>query len=255
MVFLMIIWISSIISQFINFLFGGDGSATSKKNKIGTMALVVRLGVLAIGFFIAVGAAGIPLEKISLIIGALGVGIGFGLQTIVNNLVSGIILAFERPIQVGDQIEVAGKSGIVQEIGIRASRISNFEGADIIIPNGDLLSQHLTNWTHSNRNRRVELRVKVDREADVSKVTNLLTSVLKNREDIMTAPGPSVLITGFQANWVEYQLLFWSEDLGNTGGLMHSVITELSQVFEREHIRMANPAQDIYLQGSKDEVL
>ena len=253
-VFLLILWISSFLSQFINFLFGA-GQPGGKAGKIGTMALIVRLGVLTIGFLIAVGAAGIPLEKISFIIGALGVGIGFGLQTIVNNLVSGVILAIERPIQVGDQIEVGGRSGIVKEIGIRASKISNFEGADIIIPNGDLLSQQLVNWTLSNRNRRVEVRVKVDREADVGKVSDLIKGVLGAHQDIMASPAPSVLISGFAGNWVEFQLLFWAEDLGNTGGLTHAVISELNTAFEKEKIRLANPAQDIYVRSTGDEVL
>jgi potassium-dependent mechanosensitive channel len=247
-IFLFILWISSILSQFINFLFGQNSSDKSgKRRNIGTIALLGRIGILAIGFMIAVGASGIPLEKISFIIGALGVGIGFGLQSLVNNLVSGIILAFERPIQVGDQIEVAGKSGIVKEIGIRASKIANFEGADIIIPNGDLLSQTLTNWTLSNRNRRVELRVRVIREADVTKVSDLIRGVLQNRSDIMPAPGPSVLISGFGGNWVEFQLLFWSEDLGNTGGMTDAVIKELNAAFAREKIDLANPGQDIYI--------
>ncbi|WP_162852689.1 mechanosensitive ion channel family protein [Dinghuibacter silviterrae] len=250
-VFLLIIWIASFLSQFINFLFGSGQEG--RKGKMGTMALIVRLGVLTIGFLIAVGAAGIPLEKISFIIGALGVGIGFGLQTIVNNLVSGIILAFERPIQVGDQIEVAGRSGIVKEIGIRASKISNFEGADIIIPNGDLLSQHLVNWTLSNRNRRVEVRVRVDQASDVAQVTDVLKGVLSAHKDIMSSPGPSVLISGFAGNWVEFQLLFWAEDLGNTGSLTHAVISELKDAFTREKIRLVNPAQDIYVRETGEK--
>ena len=254
-VFLLILWISSFLSQFINFLFGqGSQNSSGKRRNIGTIALLGRLGILTIGFLIAVGAAGIPIEKISFIIGALGVGIGFGMQNIVNNLVSGVILAFERPIQIGDQIEVAGKSGIVKEIGIRASKISNFEGADIIIPNGDLLSQHLTNWTLSNRNRRVELRVRVIREADVSKVTDLIRGVLKGHDDIMTSPGPSVLISGFGGNWVEFQLLFWAEDLGNTGGLTHNIIAELNSAFAREKIDLANPGQDIYVRSVPEGV-
>jgi small-conductance mechanosensitive channel len=249
-IFLLILWIASFISQFINFLFGAGQEDGSKKGKMGTMALLVRLGVLTIGFLIAVGAAGIPLEKISFIIGALGVGIGFGLQTIVNNLVSGIILAFERPIQVGDQIDVSGKSGIVKEIGIRASKISNFEGADIIIPNGDLLSQTLTNWTLHNRNRRTALNIRTSRDADLSKVTDLIRGVLAVHKDVMSSPAPTVQIVNFGGNWVEYQILYWVEDLGNAGGLTHSLITELNQAFERENIHLANPGQDIYIRST-----
>ena len=249
-VFVLIIWVSSIISQFINFLFGQDPApGGNRRRNIGAIALMCRLGILTVGFLIAVGAAGIPLEKISFIIGALGVGIGFGMQNIVNNLVSGIILTFERPIQVGDQIDVAGKSGIVKEIGIRASKISNFEGADIIIPNGDLLSQTLTNWTLHNRNRRSGLTIRTGREADLGKVTDLIRGVLALHKDIMASPGPSVQITNFGGNWVEYQILFWVEDLGATGGLTHTLITELNQAFDREQIHLANPGEDIYIRS------
>jgi small-conductance mechanosensitive channel len=210
---------------------------------------MARLAILALGFFIAIGAAGIPLTKISFIVGALGVGIGFGLQTIVNNLVSGIILTFERPIQVGDQVEVNGRSGIVKEIGIRASKISNFDGADIIIPNGDLLSQTLTNWTLSNRNRRVTLNIRTNRDAGLGKITDVIKGVLDTHKDIMSNPGPSVLITGFGGNWVEYQVLFWSEDLSNTGGLTHAVIQELNDALDKAGVILANPGQDIYIRS------
>lgn len=252
-VFILILWISSILSQFVNFLFGQEASqGQTKRRNVAAIALMGRLGILAIGFLIAVGAAGIPLDKISFIIGALGVGIGFGMQTIVNNLVSGIILAFERPIQVGDQIEVSGKAGTVREIGIRASKISNGEGADIIIPNGDLLSQTLTNWTLSNRNRRVGFTVRTTRDVDLGKITNLIRGVLTAHTDIMASPGPSVQITAFGGSWVEFQILFWSEDLGNTGGLTHAIISELSAMFAKEKIDLANPGQDIYIRSEPD---
>jgi potassium efflux system protein len=252
-VFVLILWVSSILAQFVNFLFGQESKeGQSKRRNVAAIALMGRLGILTIGFLIAVGAAGIPLEKISFIIGALGVGIGFGMQTIVNNLVSGIILAFERPIQVGDQVEVAGKSGIVKEIGIRASKISNGEGADIIIPNGDLLSQTLTNWTLSNRNRRVGLNVRTTRDVDLGRVTDLIKGVLASHTDIMVNPGPSVQIVGFGGSWVEFQILFWSEDLENTGGLTHVIITELSAMFAKAKIDLANPGHDIYIRSEPD---
>ncbi len=146
--FLLIIWISSVLSQFVNFFFDeSHNPGPKKKTKLGSIALLVRIAIWTSGFLIATAAAGIPIDKISILLGALGVGIGFGLQNLVNNLVSGIIIAFERPIQIGDTIEVGGKTGTVQEIGVRSSQINNGEGANIIVPNGDLLSQQLINWT------------------------------------------------------------------------------------------------------------
>ena len=110
---------------------------------------------------IALAAAGFQLSELAIIIGALGVGIGFGLQNVVNNFVSGLILMFERPIQPGDVIEVSGTSGKVREIGMRATTLTTFEGADVVVPNGTLLSEKLINWTLSDMNRRLDVNVGV----------------------------------------------------------------------------------------------
>ncbi|HZZ74843.1 MAG TPA: mechanosensitive ion channel domain-containing protein, partial [Puia sp.] len=175
LLFILIIWISSVLSQFVNFFFDErHNPGTQKKTKLGSIALIVRISIWTAGFFIAVAAAGIPLDKISILIGALGVGIGFGLQNLVNNLVSGIIIAFERPIQIGDTIEISGKTGTVQEIGVRPSQISNGEGANIIVPNGDLLSQQLINWTMHNRNKRIKISFSVPYQSDFRKARDLV---------------------------------------------------------------------------------
>jgi potassium efflux system protein len=115
-------------------------SAQSRNKRLGSSILLIRLGIITIRFFLALTVAKIPLDKITIVLGALSVGIGFGLQTIINNLVSGIILAFERPIQIGDEIQVGTLSGTVQEVGLRASKIQAYDGSEIILPNGDLLS-------------------------------------------------------------------------------------------------------------------
>jgi small-conductance mechanosensitive channel len=117
--------------------------------------------ILLVGFFMALGALGIDLTKITIVAGAFSVGVGFGLQTIFNNFVSGIILLFERPIKIGDIIEVAGTAGEVQPIGIRASVIRTAEGSEIIVPNGMLISSQVTNWTFTDRRRAVEVSVAV----------------------------------------------------------------------------------------------
>ena len=110
-----------------------------------------------IGLMVALAAAGFETSQFALIFGALGVGIGFGLQNVVNNFVSGLILMFERPIQPGDVVEVSGTSGTVREIGMRATTLTTFEGADVVVPNGMLLSEKLINWTLSDMNRRIDV--------------------------------------------------------------------------------------------------
>ncbi|HEY0298997.1 MAG TPA: mechanosensitive ion channel domain-containing protein, partial [Arachidicoccus sp.] len=169
--FVGIIWISVIISRMINFFFGqNEASDPSKRKSLASMMLLIRLAIWAVGFLIAVAAAGIPLNQLTVMLGALSVGIGFGLQNIANNLVSGVILAFERPIQVGDQIEIGGKSGTVKEIGVRSSKLSSGSGADIIIPNGDLLSQQLTNWTMKDLTKSVDFKIGIAYTSDIAKV-------------------------------------------------------------------------------------
>jgi small-conductance mechanosensitive channel len=151
------------------------------------------------------------MDKITIIIGALGVGIGFGLQTIVNNLVSGIILAFEKPIEIGDQIEVGGRLGKVKEIGIRSSKLATFEGAEVIIPNGDLLSQHVVNWTLSHNHRRVEIIVGVSYGSQLAQAKEVLEKILLENENVDKSPAPAVLVHQFNSSSIDFRLLFWTD--------------------------------------------
>lgn len=227
-VFICIIWLSSVISGFINFFFGNDKSKTTgKRSRIGSMMLLIRLTIWILGFFIAVAAAGIPIDKLSIMIGALGVGIGFGLQNIVNNLVSGVIIAFERPIQVGDLIEVGGKMGIVKEIGVRSSKINNNEGADIIVPNGDLLSQHLINWTMQDRNKQIEFMMGMPYDADITKVKTIIQETLANNEKIMVTPAPAIMLKQFGDRAIDFKILFWVYDLSDAGTIRSNAMIEI----------------------------
>ena len=217
-IFFCIIWLSSLISRFISFFFDNEKAvAGGKRSSLNSMMLIVRLAIWAIGFLIAVAAAGIPIDRLSIMLGALGVGIGFGLQNIVNNLVSGVILAFERPIQVGDQIEIGGKSGTVKEIGVRSSKLHNAEGADIIIPNGDLLSQQLINWTMQDRSKRVEFTISVPYETDMAMAQQLIIDQLKACEGISQVPEPTTVVQDFGEYGVSIKALFWVADLSNAG--------------------------------------
>ncbi|WP_374951012.1 mechanosensitive ion channel family protein, partial [Mucilaginibacter sp.] len=172
-IFIAVIWFSSVAAHIITYLYevagkhANDMDVLKKKNR--TSTLLIKMAVFAIGFLLAVTASGFPLDKITIIISAFGIGIGFGLQNIVNNLVSGLILAFEKPIQIGDIIEVDSRSGTIMEIGIRSSKIATSDGAEVIIPNGDLISHHVINWTLSNNNRRIELIIGVAYGSDIEK--------------------------------------------------------------------------------------
>ena len=235
--FILIIWISSVLSQFVNFFFDeSQNPGPQKKTRLGSIALLVRIGIWAAGFLIAIAAAGIPLNKISILIGALGVGIGFGLQNLVNNLVSGIIIAFERPIQIGDTIEIGGKIGTVQEIGVRSSQINNGEGANIIIPNGDLLSQQLINWTMHNRNKRLKILIGVPYTADFRKARDLILTELSKDEKIMRDPKPAVSVETLANNAVNFDVKFWVPDMTETGNIRNELMLNIMESFRKNEI-------------------
>lgn len=248
-IFIAVIWLSSITSKIVSYLY--DVSAKHKhdmdvlKKKNRTSTLLIRIGVIAIGFFLAVAASGVPIDKITIIISAFGIGIGFGLQNIVNNLVSGLILAFEKPIQVGDIIEVDSRSGTILDIGIRASKIATADGAEVIIPNGDLISHHVINWTLSNNNRRVELIISAAYGADIDKVKGLLKGVLDAHNDIIQIPEPSVLLHNLTSGSVDFRILFWAADISTWVGLKSQILADIYEVLTKEGIQL--PQQDVHL--------
>jgi small-conductance mechanosensitive channel len=162
--------------------------------------------ILVVGFLIAVAAAGFDLGKFTLLAGALGVGIGFGLQNVVNNFVSGLILLFERPVQTGDMIEVGPLQGEVKRIGIRSSTVRTFDGADVIVPNASLISDRLVNWTFSDSSRRIDLEVGVAYGSDPNKVLALLLETARAHAEVMSLPEPQAYFTKFQDSALAFQL-------------------------------------------------
>ncbi len=243
-VFILIIWLSSILSQFVSFFFSENAqiAGTQKKTKLGSIALVLRIGIWSAGVMIAVTAMGIPMSNLSILVGALGVGIGFGLQNLVNNLVSGIIIAFERPIQIGDSVEVSGKSGTVREIGVRSSRIANGEGADIIVPNGDLLSQQLINWTSHDRSKLVKITISVPYKSDFRKAKEIVEQEMtKEDRKFMKGKATSVSVVSLLNNTVNLEATFWVSDLNDAGGVRNALLLDIFESFSKGEIPMGSP--------------
>jgi len=256
-IFVGVIWLASIMARVISYFYDfadQHKASTSAKRKSRTSLLLIRIGVFSVGFLLAVGASGFPLDKITIIISALGVGVGFGLQNIVNNLVSGLILAFEKPVQVGDVIEVANRTGTIKEIGIRSSKISTGNGAEIIIPNGDLISQHVINWTLSDNNRQVELSINVAHGCDVDQVKNILRNVLANRDDIMINPAPVVYLDTLTQTSVNFKVQFWAADISMWQQLKSRILSSIYKAFETEGIEMPLPKQEVYVQMPNAEL-
>ncbi|PWV50433.1 mechanosensitive ion channel family protein [Chitinophaga sp. S165] len=240
-IFLLIIWLSTVVTQIISYLLGYTGQTSQTHKKLGSAMLLIRLAILAAGTLLAFAASGIPMDKLAIVIGALGVGIGFGLQNIVNNLVSGVILAFEKPIEVGDVIELGTRTGVVKEIGIRSSKISAGDGSEVIVPNGDLIAQQLVNWTLTSRTRRVDVLVGIAYGADLKKALTVIKDYLLSQDDILKAPEPVVLLQNFRDIGVDIQAMFWISDLGQAGIVKSQVLTDVYIKLQEAGISIAYP--------------
>jgi potassium-dependent mechanosensitive channel len=152
--------------------------------------------ILALGFVVGLGLLGMDLTKVTVLVGALGVGIGFGMQSVVNNFISGLILLFERPIHVGDVVELGAVQGVVRRIGIRASVVHTWQGADIIVPNSQLVTEKVTNWMLTDQLRRIDLPVGVNYGAVPQHVIALLEGVARAHPQVLSDLPPPGLLHG-----------------------------------------------------------
>jgi small-conductance mechanosensitive channel len=213
LLFILILVITNWISRFVQFVLQEQVLFKSKKQKDLSVSIssMVKFTIVTVGFFIAALASGFPLDKITLLISAFGVGIGFGLQSIFNNIVSGIILVFERPLQVGDTIEVGQLLGVVKSIGIRASTIRTFDGSEVIVPNGNLVSNELINWTLSDSQRRMIIKVGVAYGTDPNEVIKILMGVAKKNKELLEKPAPYVLFKEFGDSALGFELRCYTE--------------------------------------------
>ncbi|PVD50755.1 hypothetical protein DC498_18490 [Terrimonas sp.] len=214
LLFFFIIWMAHLLQKYIGYFFGETGedddiSDKSKRSKL----LITKLILLCAGYFLAIAASGLPLDKITIVVGALGVGIGLGLQSIVNNFVSGIILIFDRPIQIGDSVEIGNKAGRVKEINLRSSTLLTPDGAEVIIPNGDILTQHIVNWTLSNNQQRLDMSLTVTGSTDMERVAALIKKTILSSSYIFENREPQVLFTGVLEDGFNLKVFFWSEDV------------------------------------------
>jgi potassium efflux system protein len=205
-------WLSFKLSQFIEFVLNTDVFPHTQLPRGAPEAItsLTHYVVIVVGVLIAFSAAGFDLSRITIIIGALGVGIGFGLQNVVNNFVSGLILLFERPIKVGDVVEIDGTLGVVKNIAMRASIVRNYDGADIIVPNSDLVSTKVVNWTYKSDLRRSQVPIGVAYGTDPQQVIDLLLKVAKDNDGISTRLEPKVLFLEFGDSSLNFLLRFWT---------------------------------------------
>ena len=246
--FLIIIIFTVILTKIINGIFKDDWieSTSFPKGSSPAISIVLRIIVTTVGLYLAASAAGIDLGQFGFILGALSVGIGFGLQSVVLNFIAGLILAFERPIHVGDVIEADMEMGIVSEIGIRASKIKTWNGTEVIIPNGDLVSKKVVNYTLEDVKRRFKIPIRTAIDADPKEVMELLTSVANDHPKTLDDPRGKTYFTGYGDTSLDFFLYFWT--------LFEDGLSTRSEVMLQVHEKLKEAGIDVPIPIQKMQI-
>src|SRR5678810_1206209 len=220
---------------------------------VGSWLLIIRIAIASIGLLLAFAAMGIPMDRLTIILSALSVGVGFGLQSLVNNLVSGLIISFEKPVSVGDIIEIGGQSGTIKSIGFRSCILSTPVGSDVVIPNGELLNQHLINWTHDNSFRRVDIPLGVAYDTNLEKAIQILRDLPAKDERVLLNPPASVIVLQFSSSAIDVQLSFWVRNIREWAAVKSDIILAIDTAFKENKIRIPLPQQDIHIRSIPQE--
>ena len=214
-----------------------------------SMGRLIHYGFILVGFLFALTALGVDLKNITIIGGALGVGIGFGLQTIVNNFICGIILLFERPIKTGDYIEIGGQFAEIKEIGLRSTTVHTFDRADIVVPNADLITNQVINWTRSDRLARIRVPVGVAYGSDVTLVMKILLECVEENSSVMRIPEPRVYFMGFGESSLDFQLRIHLSEIDNWYPVQSELLQEIVRKFRLEGIEIPFPQRDLHVRS------
>ena len=210
----------------------------------------VGYGGFTLAAIAAISFGGVDITNLAILAGALSVGIGFGLQSIVNNFVSGLILAFERPVREGDQITLGQTTGRVDLIGLRATRIRTPDGAEVSVPNASLISGELTNWTLSDRARRIDVTVGVDYASDPVRVEAVLLESIRDLPGLAAHPAATTVFRGFGASALDFSLLLWTSDLDDRLAVESAARVRVLSALRKAGIGIPFPRLDVRLQES-----
>jgi len=215
-------------------------------NSISSLSYYV---VLFLGLLAALAAAGFKVGQLTLVFGALGVGIGFGLQDVVRNFVAGLILMFERPVQRGDTVEIAGMVGQVREIGLRATTVTTFDGADVVVPNGMLLADKLVNWTLTGTRRRVSVDVSTVYGADPRRTVELLVGIARSVDGVSPVPAPDAIMTGMSAGTLDFSVRAWTTDRADWVRVRSELAMKIRDALAGAGIEVPLPQRDLHLRS------
>lgn len=241
--FFLIIWAAYLLSRLVRFVLDEEIYPNLRLDRGLPYAVstVLHYILLLSGLVLALGAIGVDMTKFTIVAGAFSVGIGFGLQNIVNNFVSGLIVLFERPIKVGDTIQLGDVVGRVQHIGIRASIMHTTAGAEFIIPNGKLISDNVTNWTLSNQLRQITVPVITKPDVNVVHLKNLLLDIARQNKLVTQTPSPEALFIKRGIDAFEFELRVWTDALDAWLEVKSDLITEINEALRQNEMAAQSP--------------
>jgi small-conductance mechanosensitive channel len=207
---------------------------------------------IALGIYVALQLVGINLTSLAFIAGAVGVGIGFGLQNIVNNFVSGLIILAERPIAIGDRIEVSGVAGRVTRMSLRSTTVVTNDNISIIVPNADFITQPVTNWSHGDPRVQIRLALGVAYGSDLEKLQRVLLQVAAENSHVMKDPAPSVYFIGFGDSSLNFELGLWTQDMTHSPRRFRSELYfAVEKALRANEIEIPFPQRDLHLRSGQ----
>lgn len=216
-----------------------------------SIATLVYYGILVVGLFSIVSTAGLDFRALAAFTGALGLGVGLGLQEIARNFISGIILLTARPIRTGDRIEVEGLEGDVRQIGFYSTVVVTLDDAAVIVPNSFLLQNKMINWTHTGSRRRIRVPVGVHYDSDPEQVRDVLLGVAQGSEDVLRDPPPDVRLNGFGDSSIDFELLVWTESYAHLPKVLVSRLNfQVHAALKEAGIVIPYPQRDLHLKSS-----
>ena len=250
-----ILWYVAIFSSWLIQRILDEEVYPRKKVEPGVGISINRLinyAFVILGAVIALSTVGIGLQSLAVLMGAFGIGIGFGLQNIVNNFASGLILLFERSIKVGDVVQVNGVWGTIKNLGLRATVVQTFDRSEMIVPNSDLVASTVTNWTLSDRQTRVIIPVGVAYGSDVKLVTSILLQIAQESQYVMTTPEPTVLFMNFGSSSLDFELRVFVSDLDNMLKVRNEINREIDRQFRENNVEIPFPQNDVHIRTMDD---
>lgn len=248
LLFVLLVYVTKKIKKWIiHRLLAKSNLDIGIRTTIGTM---FRYLILVIGLMIIFQSAGIDLSTVTVLAGALGVGIGFGLQNITNNFISGLIILFERPIKVGDRIEVGEITGDVVNISMRATTVVTNDNISVIVPNSDFISSRVINWSHNDRNVRFSVAVGVSYNEDPEKIKDILLAVADDNSAVLKNPEPDVVFIEFGDSSLNFNLRVWTAELIQKPHILRSQLYfEIFKRFRNEGIEIPFPQRDLHIKN------